>query len=80
MSPLDSFSEAKDRKLKYRFSDLEGIIFGIRTPLAEKARIIDIVAAKCKAEGKKSFAFSQAIYSAHNGKIEIYPLDLIKFN
>ena len=80
MSSLDSFNEAKDRKLKYRFSDLEGIIFGIRTPLAEKARIIDIVAAKCKAEGKNSFAFSQAIYAAHNGKIEIYPLDLIKFN
>lgn len=80
MSSLDSFNEAKDRKLKYRFADLEGIIFGVRTPLAEKARIIDIVGAKCKAEGKKSFAFSQAIYAAHNGKIEIYPLDLIKFN
>ncbi|MHB8366120.1 MAG: DUF2971 domain-containing protein [Acidithiobacillus sp.] len=80
MSPLDSFSEAKDRKLKYRFSDLEGIIFGIRTPLAEKARIIDIVAAKCKAEGRKSFAFSQAVYAAHNGKIEAHPLDLVQFN
>ncbi len=79
MSALDSFSEAKDRKLKYRFSDLEGIIFGIRTPLAEKARIIDIVAAKCKAEGRKSFAFSQAVYAAHNGKIEAHPLDLIQF-
>lgn len=79
MSSLDSFREAKDRKLKYRFSDLEGIIFGIKTPLTEKARIIDIVVAKCKAEGRKSFAFSQAVYVAHTGKIEIRPLDLIRF-
>ena len=78
-SPLDSFSEAKDRKLKYRFSDLEGIIFGIKTPLADKTRIIDIVAAKCKAEGRKSFAFSQAAYDARNGKIEAHLLDLIRF-
>ena len=79
MPSLDFFSEAKDRKLRYRFSDLEGIIFGIRTPLAKKARIIDIVAAKCKAEGRKSFAFSQAVYNAHNGRIEAHPLDLIRF-
>lgn len=78
-SSLDSFSDPEDRKLKYRFSDLEGIIFGIRTPIDKKAHIIEIVAAKCKAEGRKAFAFGQAVYSAHNGKIEIQPLDHIRF-
>jgi len=80
MSPLDSFEDPKDRKLKYSFSDLEGIIFGIRTPLAEKARIIDVIASKCRAEGRKSFAFYQATYNAQSGKIENRPLELIKFD
>lgn len=78
-SVLGSYVDAKDRKLTYRFSDLEGIIFGIRTPADDKARIINCVADKCKAEGRKSFEFSQATYAAHNGKIENRRLDLLRF-
>jgi hypothetical protein len=80
MSSLDFFDDPKDRKLKYRFSDLDGIVFGIRTPLAEKARIIEIVRTKCLAAGRKSFAFSQAVYGAQSGRIEIRPMDLIRFD
>ncbi|MHB1564475.1 MAG: DUF2971 domain-containing protein [Leptospirillum sp.] len=79
-SALDSFREANDRKLTYRFSDLEGIIFGIRTPLEDKVRIFNIIATKCKEHGRESFEFSQAAYSGHSGKIEIRRLDLLRFN
>ena len=77
-SALDSFKTTENRKLKYQFCDLDGIIFGIRTSLADKARIIDIVNAKCKAEGRTAFAFHQAVYAAHSGKIEICPLSMIQ--
>jgi len=78
-SALDLFSEKKDRKLTYRFSDLEGIVFGIRTSLEDKERIINIIGAKCKAEGRKDFTFSQAIYAAYSGKLEIRPMELLRF-
>ncbi|WP_148272527.1 hypothetical protein [Leptospirillum ferrooxidans] len=77
---LDSFREAKDRKLTYRFADLEGIIFGIRTPLEDKVRIFNIIATKYKEHGRGSFEFSQAAYSGHSGKIEIRRLDLLRVN
>ena len=80
MSGLNSFKEKEDRKLTYHFSDLEGIIFGIRTPLEAKVRIINIIAAKCKENKRGSFEFSQAVYSPQNGKIAIHRLDLLRFN
>ena len=58
MSALDLFTQRKDRKLRYRFADLEGVIFGIRTSLSDKHQIINIIEAKCKEEGRKTFEFS----------------------
>jgi hypothetical protein len=78
-SALDLFSDAKDRKLTYRFSDLEGIVFGIRTRLEDKEQIINIIRAKCNEHGRKAFTFSQATYAPYSGRIEILPLDLLRF-
>jgi hypothetical protein len=78
-SALDLFSNKEDRKLTYNFADLEGIVFGIRTPLEAKERIIKIIGDKCKAEGRQSFAFSQATYSPDSGKIVVLALDLVRF-
>jgi hypothetical protein len=78
MSALDRFSEVADRKLRYQFADLEGIVFGIKTPLSEKEEIIKIVLAKCEREGRKTFTFSQALYVPYSGKIETRPLDLLR--
>ena len=61
-SALDMFSEVEARKLRFQFADLEGIIFGINTPLSHKEEIIKIILAKCEREGRKTFTFSQASY------------------
>jgi hypothetical protein len=77
-SPLDTFPEPADRKFRYQFADLEGIVFGIKTPLSEEEQIIKIILAKCEAEGRKTFNFSQALYVPYSGKIEIRPMDLLR--
>jgi Protein of unknown function (DUF2971) len=79
MTTLGLYQNPEDRKLTYQFSSLEGIIFGIRTSLEDKARIASVIAEKCKQHGRKSFELSQATYVPHTGKIEVHGLDLLRF-
>ncbi len=72
------FSNKENRKLKYNFSDLEGIIFGIETSMEDKIEIIKIIEEKCKKEGRNNFKFYQANYSTRTGKIELFEMN-IKF-
>lgn len=72
------YSDKKSRKLKYNFSDLEGIIFGIKTQNSDKLRIIKIIEEKCKKENRKEFDFFQAYYSKETGKIEAFKLNIFK--
>jgi len=76
----DESKRAKTRKLKYRFSDLKGIIFGIDTPEEDKLAIIGVIDERCRKENRKEFEFYQAHYSKHTGKIEALPLNLIKLS
>jgi hypothetical protein len=64
------FRDKPARKMKYQWSDLEGIVFGIRTPEDTKTKIISIVDEKCISEKIKDFNFYQAIYSKKDGKID----------
>lgn len=57
------------RRYLYDFRDLEGIIFGMRTPQDEKLEIRRIITQKCKATGRKSFPFYQAGFDAATGQI-----------
>lgn len=66
----------EDRKYQYDFTDLKGIIFGIRTPLARKREIIDIILQKCKEHHRKDFQFYQAVYNSQTDTIETYPIIL----
>jgi hypothetical protein len=75
---LNDFSNSASRKLRYRFSDLDGIIFGVKTSTADKLRIMDIIAKKCKQEGRISFQFLQAQFINATGKFAILPLDLLR--
>ena len=75
-APLDSLEY---RKLKYDFADLEGVIFGINTPMEVKLKVSNIIERKCKETGRASFEFGQAWYSAFSGKVETRALDLLKF-
>jgi hypothetical protein len=70
-SPLGPFDDSTRRKLTYRFSDLESIVFGIRTSLEDKRRIIEIVDKKCRETGRTSFDFCQATYNSRTGAIEM---------
>jgi hypothetical protein len=78
-SALQLFTETKDRKLKYRFADLEGLIFGLRTSLSDKHQIIEIIGAKCKEQGRKEFEFSEAAYNASDGKFVTRTLSALRF-
>lgn len=70
---LDGFfsdlSERASRKAKYEFSSLEGIVFGIKTSLDDKLKIMKIIEEKCKTENRTDFKFYQATYSPGDGKI-----------
>lgn len=78
-SLLQRFDDIPSRKLKYKFSDLIGVIFGIKTTTEDKIRIMRIIEQKCRAEGRTEFEFHQAYYSRRSRKIELGPLSLIKF-
>lgn len=73
------FNETEDRKIKYNFTDLEGIIFGINTSTADKVSIIKIIEYKCKENNRNDFKFYQANYDNDSGKIYASELSLIKF-
>lgn len=75
---LNNFCSVDSRKLKYDFSSLDGIIFGIKTTTENKLKIIKIIEEKCKKYNRSDFKFYQAYYCNRNGKIEYELLDLIK--
>ena len=74
-SLIGDLSEQKWRKLAYNFSSLRGIIFGIRTPEADKLEIIATITKKCQENNRTDFKFFQAYYSQETGRIERRELD-----
>ena len=67
-----------ERKMKYRFQDLDGIIFGLRTSKENKLRVIEIIDQKCREQERHDFSFYQAYYSEKSGNIEYYKLNKIQ--
>jgi hypothetical protein len=67
------------KPLTYDFSQLEGIIFGMRMSVDDKLRIAKIVERKCRAEGKADFRFFQTHYSPEKGEMAVDELGLLKF-
>ena len=63
--------EPSDRKLSYTFDSLEGIIFGARTPMDDRLRIMSIIDKKCTEAKRNDFNFYQARYSAQGGEMKI---------
>ena len=66
--------------LTYQFSQLEGIVFGMRMNSDDKLRIVKEIETKCRAEGRKDFRFFQAYYSPSKGKMDISELGLLAFD
>jgi hypothetical protein len=70
---------AKDkRKLKYRFQDLTGIVFGARTDVKDKLKLMRIIDRKCASEKRSDFKFFEIRYLHTESRFQLFPLDLLK--
>ncbi|WP_010293541.1 DUF2971 domain-containing protein [Clostridium senegalense] len=67
-------STTDKRKYNYNFKDLEGIIFGIKTSIKDKIKIIEIIRKKCNEINRKEFKFYQARYCPEKGEIKAVKL------
>jgi hypothetical protein len=72
------WSIAQPRALKYRFKDLAGICFGIKTSTEDKLRVMRIIEQKCLAERRTDFEFYQARFSHRTKSIGLVLLRLLK--
>jgi hypothetical protein len=79
-SNMDNLEAKEDRKLKYRFEDLTGIIFGLKTSAENKIAVMRIIERKCVEAGRSDFEFWQAHYSRRTHQIELALLRLLKIN
>ena len=66
--------------LTYNFTQLEGIIFGMKMTTEDKLKIISIIEMKCRAIGRKDFRFFQAYHSPSKGKMDVAELSLLAFD
>jgi hypothetical protein len=66
------------RKLRYRFQDLAGIVFGARTDIEDKLKILKIIDAKCAKAKRSDFKFFEIRYLPTESRFQMFPLDLLK--
>jgi len=76
---LIDYPEKKDRLFRYDFNDLEGIIFGMRTPIDAKIEILAILDRKCQEHKRHDFKIYQADYDHKKKEMVIDELKLIQF-
>lgn len=77
ISLVDTFHRFKDensRVFNYDFNDLEAIIFGMRTPIKERMKIINIIRKKCKENNRDSFDFYEMKYNDVNFEFKPHKL------
>ena len=79
-SNLFDLSKKEDRKLKYDFNDLDGIIFGIKTSASDKFKILKVIDEKCRRSNRNDFKFYQAYYSRKENCIKYAQMPLLKFD
>ena len=75
-SMVQDLSEIENRKAFYNFQSLDGIIFGMKTSIEDKAKMIDIIRGKCKENGRKEFNFFQMVYIRESRSFEPTLLDI----
>ena len=71
-------STKEKRKLKYRFEDLVGIVFGARTDMEDRLRIMRIIDQKCAQARRSGFEFSELRYLHTEHRFMVSPLTLLK--
>ncbi|WP_407364721.1 DUF2971 domain-containing protein (plasmid) [Pseudomonas luteola] len=70
----------EERSLQYDFKDLQGIIFGIRTPSEKKYQIIEILIELCEKYSRQEFDIYQAYYDKACDCIRYNTIAKIKLN
>jgi hypothetical protein len=76
---FNNYTELQSRILKYDFNELEGIVFGMKTPVYEKVQTIRIVTEKCKEHKRSDFKFYQARFNDKSNDITSDELSLLRF-
>jgi Protein of unknown function (DUF2971) len=71
-------STKEKRKLKYKFQDLAGIVFGARTEISDKIKIMRVIYAKCAKENRTDFKFFEIRYLPTESRFQLFPLDLLR--
>lgn len=79
-SLLDYEIKKEYRILKYNFNSLKGLIFGIKTPIEDKRKIIKIIQEKCKKNKRNDFELYQAYYSHKDKNIQHRKISFLNFN
>jgi hypothetical protein len=77
-SSINNLESDTDRKLRYKFDSLEGIIFGINTPTESKLEIIKAVEVQCRLFQRPDFSFYQARYDEYSREIIYDKLETIR--
>ncbi len=74
---MDGEINNKDnRKLKYDFNNLKGLIFGINTSDEDKVKIFEIIQKKCLEHKRKDFKLFQSDYCNINKNIQFRKLNI----
>jgi hypothetical protein len=64
--------------LKYRFQDLAGIVFGARTDIEDKLKIMRIIDEKCAKEKRSDSKFFEIRYLHTESRFQLFPLNLLE--
>ncbi|WP_417316268.1 DUF2971 domain-containing protein [Cycloclasticus pugetii] len=73
-SQFNSRIEEDNRKLRYTFDDLDGIIFGIKTADSDKYKLIEMVERMCQTRNREEFTFYQSFYDSSTDAIRYRPV------
>jgi hypothetical protein len=69
-SSFENFEAPESRCLSYDFESLDGIIFGINTPVEEKHQIIKVIDGLCEKHNREAFNIYQAYYDSEHLQVK----------
>lgn len=79
--PMFQEQLTREERLKnYNINQLKGIIFGVRTPVETKFKIIEMLDEKLKGEQRENFEFYQARESICGGNLQIDKISNLKLS
>lgn len=76
-SPL--VDDPAPKALTYDFSQLVGLVFGMRTSDSDRLDLAKIIEKKCREHGRDDFRFFECNYWPTKGAMQVTPLNLLQF-